>query len=172
MLLRQLNLSYLNLFSVKYTIVTSSVIFILGINLEEWRVSSSQIPSILPTNRRNSSRRLSVASSNTNTSLKRVRETSLSSKKVPKWTLNIRNSTICRHDNKQVLGIGDCVILHGVDKSLSYIGKVLKFYRHKSTQQDLVRLKWYYSPQETPMGVHKNDLPVRLQIYIDSKIFN
>ncbi|CAF0854162.1 unnamed protein product [Rotaria sordida] len=135
---------------------------IKGINLEEWRVSSFQIPSSLPTSRRTSRRVSSTASINRNSSTKKVKKDKTSSSSsviVPQWTLNTRNSTICRHDNKQILRIGDCIILHGVDKSLSYIGKVLKFYRNKSTQQDLVRLQWYYSPQETTTGLHKNDLP-------------
>jgi hypothetical protein len=29
----------------------------------------------------------------------------------------------------------------------------------------LVKLKWYYSPQETPVGLHENDLPV--SVYTD-----
>ncbi|CAF3503633.1 unnamed protein product [Rotaria sp. Silwood1] len=138
------------------------VILLVGVNLEEWRVSSSQIPSTLPTSRQTSRRVLSTASINTNSSAKKVKKekiVSSSSVIVPQWTLNTRNSTIRRHDNKQVLRIGDCIILHGVDQSLSYIGKVLKFYRNKSTQQDLVRLQWYYSPQETSIGLHENDLP-------------
>jgi hypothetical protein len=104
----------------------------------------------------------SSTSTNTNTSVKKVKTSSII---VPQWTLNTRTSTIRRHDNKEILRVGDCVVLHGVDKSLSYIGKVLKFYHNKSTQQDLVRLKWYYSPQETPIGLHKNDLPVSTKNY-------
>lgn len=137
--------------------------FFSGVNLEEWRVSSSQILSILPVSHRTIRR----ASSNTSTSTcsstkkrKMEKPAALSSLKVPQWTLNTRTSTICCHDNKQTLHVGDCVVLHGVDKSLTYIGKVLKFYRNKSTKQELVRLKWYYSPQETPIGIHENDLPV------------
>ncbi|CAF4081677.1 unnamed protein product [Rotaria sp. Silwood2] len=133
-----------------------------GVKLEEWRVSSFQLPSTLSTSRRTPRRVLSTASINSSSSEKKVKRekiVSSSSVIVPQWTLNTRNSTICRHDNKQVLRIGDCIILHGIDKSLSYIGKVLKFYRNKSTQQDLVKLQWYYSPQETPIGLHKNDLP-------------
>ncbi len=102
----------------------------------------------------------SSASMNSNSSLKRLRKAKPSIV-VPQWTLNSRNSTICRHDKKQTLHIGDCVVLHGIEESLSYIGKVLKFYHNKSTEQDLVRLQWYYSPQETPLGLHENDLPVR-----------
>ncbi|CAF3311065.1 unnamed protein product [Rotaria socialis] len=135
---------------------------IKGINLEEWRVSSSQILPILSISQRSSRRSSSTTSLTTNSSSKRIKiekPACSSTVEVPQWTLNIRNSSICRHDTKQVLRVGDCVVLHGVDKSLSYIGKVLKFYRNKSTQQDLVRLKWYYSPQETPIGLHKNDLP-------------
>ena len=80
----------------------------------------------------------------------------------PQWVLNTRNSTLSRPDNNEVLRVGDCVVLHGADKSLSYIGRVLKFSRSRSTQQDLVRLKWYYSPQETPVGLQSDDLPVSL----------
>jgi hypothetical protein len=132
------------------------VLFVLGVNLEEWRVSSFQIPSSTPTTRRTSHR----ASANSNSSVKKERTLSSSSKLVPQWTLNTRHSTICRHDNKQILRVGDCVVLHGIDQSLSYIGKVLKFYHNKLNQQDSVRLKWYYSPQETSIGLQENDLPV------------
>jgi len=115
----------------------------------------------------------SSASINTNSSakkLKRVKSSSSSSAiVVPQWTLNPRNLTICRHDKKQTLHAGDCVVLHGVDKTLSYIGKVLKFYHNKSTEQDLVRLKWYYSPQETPIGLQENDLPVSIHVFIKIK---
>jgi hypothetical protein len=145
---------------------------ILGINLEEWRVSSFQIPLPSTTTRRTSRRVSSSASMNTNSSVKKVKQTkssSASSIVVPRWTLNHRNLTICRHDKKQILRAGDCVVLHGVDKSLSYIGKVLKFYHNKSTEQDLVRIKWYYSPQETSMGLHENDLPVSIEIFIKIK---
>jgi hypothetical protein len=48
---------------------------------------------------------------------------------------------------------------------------VIKFYHNKSNQQDFVRLKWYYSPQETPIGLQENDLPVNPQIPIKEKIF-
>lgn len=80
--------------------------------------------------------------------------------KPPQWTLNTRNSTITRGDKKEVLRKGDCIILHGANQSLSYIGKVLKFYKDRETQQDLVRLKWYYSPKETPQGQNDDDLDV------------
>jgi hypothetical protein len=144
---------------------------ILGINLEEWRVSSFQIPSTSPTTRRNSRRVSSSASINTNSSAKKLKraKSSSSSIVVPQWTLNPRNLTICRHDKKQTLHVGDCVVLHGVQKTLSYIGKVLKFYHNKSTDQDLVRLKWYYSPQETPIGLQENDLPVSIHMFIKIK---
>jgi hypothetical protein len=134
---------------------------ILGVNLEEWRVSSFQIPSVLPTTRRTCRRMSSSASRNSNSSLKRLKKEQPAIV-VPQWTLNSQNSTICRHDKKQIIRVGDCVVLHGVDKSLSYIGKALKFYHNKSTEQDLVKLKWYYSPQETPLGLHENDLPVNI----------
>jgi hypothetical protein len=134
----------------------------LGINLDEWRVSSFQIPSSLPITHRTCRRISSSASMNTNSSVRSIKKTK-SSIVVPQWTLNPRNSTICRHDKKQILRVGDCVVLHGVEKSLSYIGKVLKFYHNKSSEQDLVKLKWYYSPQETPIGLHENDLPVSIR---------
>jgi hypothetical protein len=102
---------------------------------------------------------------NTSSSKRVKKEKTSSSTLVPQWILNNRNSTICRHDTKEVLRVGDCVVLHGADKSLSYIGKVLNFHRNRSTQQDLVKLKWYYSPQETPVGLHENDLPV--SVYTD-----
>lgn len=79
---------------------------------------------------------------------------------VPPWTLNTRNSILRRHDHRETIRIGDCVVLHGVDKSLSYIGKVLKFFFDKASEQNMVRIQWYYSPQETPKGVRKNDLAV------------
>ncbi|CAF0712464.1 unnamed protein product [Adineta steineri] len=129
-----------------------------GINLDEWRVSSFQIPSSPSTSRRTCRRVSSNSSSNTTGSIKKVKKEKISSIIIPQWTLNPRNSTIRRHDNKETLHIGDCVILHGVDKSLSYIGKVLKFYYSKTLQQDLVKIQWYYSPQETPVGPHENDL--------------
>lgn len=135
--------------------------FVLDVNLEEWRVSSFQIPStISPTTRRTNQRSLSSISQTSHSSLKRISNRERSLTKVPQWTLNLRNSTVIRHDKKQTLHVGDCVILHGVENSLSYIGKVLKFYQNKSTKQDLVRLKWYYSPEETPSGRQENDLPV------------
>lgn len=138
--------------------------FCLGINLEEWRVSSFQIPSSSPVTRRRISRCVSSsASTNTNSSIKRISRQKSSPSSivlVPKWTLNSRTSTISRQDKKQILHVGDCVVLHGIDKTLSYIGKVVKFYHNKSTDQDLVKLKWYYSPQETPRGLQENDLPV------------
>ena len=113
----------------------------------------------MPITRRTCRRMSSATSMNSNSSAKRIK-TAKSLPVVPQWTLNSRNSTICRHDKKQVLRVGDCVVLHGVNESLSYIGKVLKFYHNKSTEQDLVKLKWYYSPLETPLGVHEDDLPV------------
>ena len=136
----------------------------LDINLEEWRVSSFQIPSSsTPTARRRSRHLSSCTSSDTSLSVKRFKSekpSSSSTPAIPQWTLNHRNSTVCRHGSREVLRTGDCIVLHGANQSLSYIGKVLRFYRNRTTQQDLVRLKWYYSPQETPVGVHENDLPV------------
>ena len=121
--------------------------------MEEWRVSSFQVqPSISDRSRRRSS--------------SSVQKRSLSKKPpkpvdvIPSWTLNTRTSTITRQDTKEIIRVGDCVVLHGAEKSLSYIGKVLKFYRNRSTEQDLVRLQWYYSPEEIPQGQHKNNLPV------------
>ena len=135
--------------------------FVLDVNLEEWRVSSFQIPPSFPSTIHRTTRRSSSLTSQTShLSLKRISNREKSSNKVPQWTLNLRNSTVIRHDKKQTLHVGDCVILHGVENSLSYIGKVLKFYQNKSTKQDLVRLKWYYSPEETPIGRQENDLPV------------
>lgn len=135
--------------------------FVLDVNLEEWRVSSFQIPpSFCPTTRRTTRRSSSLVSQTSQSSLKRISNREKSSNKVPQWTLNLRNSTVIRHDKKQTLHVGDCVVLHGVENALSYIGKVLKFYQNKSTKQDLVRLKWYYSPEETPIGRQENDLPV------------
>ena len=139
----------------------------LDVDLEEWRVSSSQIPTSLPTTtttatttRRTSRRSSSLTSQTSHSLLKRIVKRDKSSTRTPQWTLNLRNSTAIRHDKKQTLHVGDCVILHGAEHSLSYIGKVLKFYQNKSTKQDLVKLKWYYSPEETPIGRQETDLPV------------
>ncbi|CAF0972132.1 unnamed protein product [Adineta ricciae] len=136
---------------------------IKGINLDEWRITSYQLPST-PSSRsssssRRTSRRVSSNVSNSTTgSVKRLRPVRTSPIKVPPWTLNVRNSTIRRHDNKETIRVGDCIVLHGIDTSLSYIGKVLGFYHNKSTEQDMVKIQWYYSPRETPKGVRKADL--------------
>ncbi|UJR28903.1 hypothetical protein I4U23_010121 [Adineta vaga] len=135
---------------------------IRGICLDEWRVSSSQLPtssSSSSSSRRRSCRTASNASTSTTTSLKRLKSAKTSPIILPLWTLNSRNSSLRRYDNKETILIGDCVVLHGVDKSLSYIGKVLKFYHNKSIQQDVVKIQWYYSPHETRKGVRKTDLP-------------
>jgi hypothetical protein len=138
----------------------------VGVNLEEWRVSSFQIASSTSTRSRSSRRATSSCSSiiPSNTSIKKAKKEKQRSKSpppvIPQWTLNTRNTAITRADTKEIFRIGDCVVLHGADKSLSYIGRVLKFSRNRSTQQDSVRLKWYYSPQETPVGLQSDDLPV------------
>jgi len=144
----------------------------LDINFEEWRINSFQIASLFRTNRHSAScasmktRRNSSSSS----SVKRVNKTkssySAAAAALPQWTFNSQNSTLCRHDKKQMIHVGDCVVLHGVDRSLSYIGKVLKFYHNKSTKIDMVRLKWFYSPNETRNGIQDNDLPVRIFVFV------
>ncbi|CAF1397952.1 unnamed protein product [Adineta ricciae] len=136
---------------------------IKGINLDEWRITSYQLPSTSSSSSSSSSRRTSRrvssnVSNSTTDSVKRLRPVRTSPIKVPPWTLNFRNSTIRRHDNKETIRVGDCIVLHGVDKSLSYIGKVLRFYHNKSTEQDMVKIQWYYSPHETPKGLRKTDL--------------
>lgn len=150
------------------------MIFVSGVNLEEWRISSFQIPTSISTSRRTCRRRLSSSSSlptiQKNDPIKKLKKEKSSSSSssspdiVPVWTLNTRTSTITRDDTKETIHVGDCVILHGADQSISYIGKVLKFYRNRSTQQDLVRLQWYYSPEEIPKGHSKNNLPVSASI--------
>ena len=130
-------------------------------------MSSFQIPSSKPSARRSSRHLSSCSTSDASSSVKRFKSekpSSSSTATIPQWTLNHQNSTVCRDGSKEVLRTGDCVVLHGANQSLSYIGKVLRFYRDRTTQQDLVRLKWYYSPQETPVGVHENDLPVSRHI--------
>ncbi|CAF0931456.1 unnamed protein product [Didymodactylos carnosus] len=57
----------------------------------------------------------------------------------------------------ELVTIGDCVIFNGRKKNLSYIGKVLKFYQTRN--EDIVKVSWYYSPQETSMGLIDQDLP-------------
>ena len=148
----------------------------LGIHLDEWRVSSSQIQPTSGKHERIARHRSSSSSVNKNQKpIKKLRRDakSVSAMKIPVWILNIRNSTVFCTERKETLQKGDCIILHGTNQSLSYIGKVLKFYRDRETQQDLVRLQWYYSPEETPNGVIKKDLPVsQLKFVLLNRIFN
>jgi len=138
---------------------------IKGVNLDEWRVSSFQIPSTI-SERSQTRQRRRCSSTSTLIPVKRTLTKKPRKEKIassddlpPSWSFDSRTSSIVRQDTKEIIRLGDCVVLHGVDKSISYIGKVLKFYRNRTTEQDCVRLQWYYSPEEIPKGFHKKNLP-------------